>query len=120
MCGIVGVLGFGNKNIDVDNLVPMVDSIAYRGPDDAGYLFFHTGLHQDPKVSFFQAFSDKNFSHLSPLLPIIQDEASQREIRAHNWDVFLGHRRLAIVDESSAGHQPMSDLSKNIWLTYNG
>ena len=41
MCGIVGVLGFGNKNIDVDNLVPMVDSIAYRGPDDAGYLFFH-------------------------------------------------------------------------------
>ena len=32
----------------------------------------------------------------------------------------MGHRRLSILDVSYAGHQPMSDLSQNIWITFNG
>ncbi|NJP08043.1 MAG: asparagine synthase (glutamine-hydrolyzing) [Chloroflexaceae bacterium] len=32
----------------------------------------------------------------------------------------LGHRRLAIIDLSDAGHQPMSDLSGSLWLVFNG
>ena len=32
----------------------------------------------------------------------------------------LGHRRLAIVDLSSAGHQPMSNEDGTVWITYNG
>jgi asparagine synthase (glutamine-hydrolysing) len=34
--------------------------------------------------------------------------------------IGLGNRRLAIVDLSPAGHMPMSDGSKKIWITYNG
>ena len=34
--------------------------------------------------------------------------------------VFLGHRRLSIIDLSPAGHQPMSDDAKSIWVTFNG
>lgn len=34
--------------------------------------------------------------------------------------VGLVHRRLAIVDTSSAGHQPMCDREGRWWLTYNG
>ena len=34
--------------------------------------------------------------------------------------VSLGHRRLSILDLSSAGHQPMCDDSGEIWITYNG
>jgi asparagine synthase (glutamine-hydrolysing) len=34
--------------------------------------------------------------------------------------IALGHRRLSIIDLSSAGHEPMSDASGRIWLTYNG
>ncbi len=34
--------------------------------------------------------------------------------------VWLGHRRLAIVDLSAAGHQPMPNEDKSIWLVCNG
>lgn len=34
--------------------------------------------------------------------------------------VVLGHRRLSILDLSSAGHQPMAVDEGRLWLTYNG
>jgi asparagine synthase (glutamine-hydrolysing) len=34
--------------------------------------------------------------------------------------VCLGHRRLSILDLSSAGHQPMFDEQQNIGISYNG
>ena len=34
--------------------------------------------------------------------------------------VALGHRRLAIIDLSSAGQQPMSNETGSILITYNG
>ncbi|HKG21001.1 MAG TPA: asparagine synthase (glutamine-hydrolyzing) [Blastocatellia bacterium] len=34
--------------------------------------------------------------------------------------VGLGHRRLSIIDLSPAGHEPMADGSRRIWLTFNG
>ena len=34
--------------------------------------------------------------------------------------VGLGHRRLAIIDLSPGGHQPMSDATGTVWVTYNG
>ena len=32
----------------------------------------------------------------------------------------LGNRRLAILDLSAAGHMPMSDPERTLWITYNG
>jgi asparagine synthase (glutamine-hydrolysing) len=34
--------------------------------------------------------------------------------------VGLGHRRLSIIDLSSAGHQPMASEDGAVWITYNG
>jgi len=34
--------------------------------------------------------------------------------------VGLGHRRLSIIDLSSAGHQPMKGAGGQTWLSYNG
>lgn len=34
--------------------------------------------------------------------------------------IALGHRRLSIIDLSTAGHQPMSNDDGSIWITFNG
>jgi asparagine synthase (glutamine-hydrolysing) len=72
MCGIFGSVGFG---LDLSRCV---DSLAYRGPDDAG------------------DFIDRD------------------------TQVFLGHRRLAILDLSKAGWQPMALDGASIYITFNG
>ena len=47
------------------------------------------------------------------------DEGSvQRE--TSNGAVWLGHRRLAILDLSEAGHQPMEDEASGLLLAFNG
>ena len=35
-------------------------------------------------------------------------------------DIALAHRRLAILDLSAAGHQPMSDSQERVFVTFNG
>ena len=34
--------------------------------------------------------------------------------------VVFGHRRLAIIDLTPGGHQPMTDASQKLWLIFNG
>jgi len=74
MCGIVGC----NGAIENINLMPALDRIAHRGPDDSGV---------------YESLKD---------------------------GVRLGHRRLSIIDLSTAGRQPMADPSGQVVLTYNG
>ena len=34
--------------------------------------------------------------------------------------LVFGHRRLSIIDTSKNGHQPMADVQKKAWITFNG
>ena len=47
------------------------------------------------------------------------DEGIQRLLTSAGA-VVLGHRRLAIIDLSPSGHQPMEDRDSRNWITYNG
>lgn len=40
--------------------------------------------------------------------------------RAEDWGVGLGHTRLAILDLTSRGRQPMADEKGLCWVAYNG
>ena len=120
MCGIVGALSLNNKSININFTKPMADKISHRGPNDAGFLYYHTGSRHEKNISFYQNLTEEKFRDVETSLLTIESSKSQRELNQHDYDLFMGHRRLSILDISSAGHQPMSDLSNNIWISYNG
>ena len=116
MCGIAGAISLNHEPLRVERLKPMVDVIAHRGPDDAGYLVYQT--ETSPPLG--QDFTDSQFQEVCPLLPIIDSPRSRSGLHSEKWDLFFGHRRLSIIDLSPRGHQPMCDESRRIWLIYNG
>ena len=48
------------------------------------------------------------------------DDEGLSEIEFQGGKIFLGSTRLAIIDTSTAGHQPMKDPVTGNWITYNG
>lgn len=77
MCGICGVVAFGDRGDGVEKKVlhTMSRQIVHRGPDDEG--FYIAG------------------------------------------NVGLASRRLSIID-LQAGHMPMSNEDKSLWIVFNG
>ncbi|MBN1553598.1 MAG: asparagine synthase (glutamine-hydrolyzing) [Phycisphaerae bacterium] len=120
MCGIAGAIRFDGRPLETDRFRAMVEAIAHRGPDDAGYLAFQSGQGAGAGLSCGLLLTDSRFAHLHPQMPVIDSPAGRGELAGGSWDVFLGHRRLSIVDLSARGHQPMTDASGRLWITYNG
>ncbi len=101
MCGITG---FVLDEIDPqapDWLTEMTQRLFHRGPDDGGAVVF--GLNATPTVQ----------RHLGKP----GEKVDWSFIPAK---VGLGARRLAILDPSPAGRQPMSSPDGRVWLVYNG
>ena len=96
MCGIAGILD--RRTFDPALLVAMTDLIHYRGPDGYGYAFFDLQTGAIPAQCF----------HNQPAACSIKSS------------VGLDTRRLAILDTSAAGNQPMSIDNGRLWITYNG
>ena len=116
MCGIAGAISLNHDPLQAERLQPMIDVIAHRGPDDAGYLVCRTGTDH----SLGQDFTDSQFQDICPLMPAIDLPSGKNRLHSEKWDLFFGHRRLSVIDLSPRGHQPMCDQSRKIWLIYNG
>ncbi len=102
MCGIFGrvqVTGFPG---DGALACRQTDTVRHRGPDGSGYLGISLSTG-----AYYSACSPHEFK-------------AAQGYRHHGWDVFLGHRRLAILDLSPQAAQPMGDAQGRYWLTFNG
>lgn len=97
MCGIAGL--FGKTNIE--NWLPALrkacDIAEHRGPDGKGFAIFNT---HKPNAAYRVSYND---------LP-----------EMNGATLALAHRRLAIIDLSDTGRQPMSNEDETVWIVYNG
>ena len=114
MCGIAGIFDSLGR-ADLGRLKRMSELMRHRGPDDEGLVLIdaRTGdwrTHGGPDTP-----ADAYRSEL-PWAP----GRSSGGTRDASWHLALLHRRLAIVDLSPGGHQPMSAAYGHLWLTYNG
>jgi len=88
--------------------------MAHRGPDGQGYVFFDVRNHP---------FKDEGYwIERNEDLP---DTSSAEQWHAlfsehGRFNLALGHRRLAVIDLTETGRQPMSNRANGIWVVYNG
>jgi asparagine synthase (glutamine-hydrolysing) len=103
MCGIAGIYSF-KGNISPEGIKKVTDLLRHRGPDDEGFLAVNSGSGE--------------------VFPLIGNDSKVQGQRIEDFnkpvDLFLGHRRLAIIDLSSAGHQPMCNEDGSLWIIHNG
>ena len=107
MCGISAVIPF--NTFALEHLVNMNNQIVHRGPDDGGFVLFN-----DKRA---QMFGVDESDYTSNFVFTPSENINQAKINT-TFDFALAHRRLAIVDLSSTGHQPM--MKNDFWITYNG
>lgn len=92
----------------------MADMVRHRGPDGEGYAMF---AGAELSVTPFAGpdtprhFNASQYSYLPRHAQALPDASCS---------ALLAHRRLAIVDLSAAGHQPMSYADGRYWIAYNG
>ena len=85
----------------------MTTAIRHRGPNDEGYL-----LGNFRTRSWISCGGIDTVRELA-LTPLAQEAES-------SFNLAFGHRRLSVLDLSTAGHGPMPYLDGMLWITYNG
>ncbi len=113
MCGISGIVSA--RAVEPSVLTRMAQAARHRGPDGEGYVFFT----RSGAVCLGGADTPRSAYELSSAhRPVGLIEAPRGlEQPAH---VAFAHRRLAILDLSPSGHQPMSYRDGRYWIVYNG
>lgn len=96
MCGIAGIVS--PSGFDLQLLISMTHTVKHRGPDGFGVVYFD--FHSEGPG---ECFHDRDGIPAS-----------------ENPTLGFGARRLAILDLSEMGNQPMQIENGRLWITYNG
>jgi asparagine synthase (glutamine-hydrolysing) len=104
MCGIAGLVSGEPIDVLVMATERRLAALAHRGPDDAGILAFA------PRET--TAYTLDRGGHRESLAPPAAEPACA--------NVVLGCRRLAIIDLSPSGHQPMVSTDGRYAIVLNG
>jgi asparagine synthase (glutamine-hydrolysing) len=113
MCGIFGLIDKGG--VDIATLRKMGRHIQHRGPDGEGFVLIDSVAGaalacagpQTPAEVLTKSTPSQPTAHLA-------------QARAFPATIGFGHRRLAIVDLSPGGHQPMTNPANGTWIVFNG
>ncbi len=117
MCGITGIFNLDGGSVDIGLLTKMADSIKHRGPNGEGYLLVNI-REKSFELAGGNDTPEAVFSSTYPFSP--RQKIGVFVSQPSNFNLAFGHRRLAIIDLSPAGHQPMCNEDGTIWIIYNG
>ena len=113
MCGIAAIFSAGEP-ARLEWAMRMADAARHRGPDGEGHVAI--SLRDGSVAAFAGPDTPSNcFAHGHSYLP-----AAGAATAGVSAEVLLAHRRLAIVDLTPAGHQPMSYADGRYWIVFNG
>lgn len=107
MCGIFGIWQVDGKSVDLAMARQATTTLRHRGPDDEGYLLVNTQTNRNVVCGG----SDTNPDLKLPAIDSFYGDS---------FNLAFGFRRLAILDLSSAGHQPMMRDHGRFWIVFNG
>lgn len=107
MCGIYGIWNLDRQPLKLEHIERATNILRHRGPDDEGYLLVETGSGRRVVAGG---------AHTSRALQLPPIDAYSDQL----FDLSFGFRRLAILDLSPSGHQPMSSAGGQFWIVFNG
>ena len=109
MCGILGFIA--PRPAATTHMVESLATLSHRGPDGTGLALFG-----DPGAKPLLFGTDA--TDIDGELP---DEWQPLPSRlTADAAIVLGHQRLAIVELSTLGHQPMASQDGSLWIVFNG
>ena len=103
MCGIAGICSL-QETVAPRIIQEMLNTLVHRGGDDERYLALDFEGDQTYPLTGSRS----------------KTKGPRIEEFTRSAHLFLGHRRLSIIDLSSADHQPMSNGDGSLWIVYNG
>ena len=108
MCGIAGQYRLTPGRLRPERVFEAAQLLRHRGPDSEGYLLLETASGAAaPRNGPDTAAGINHPPFDAPL--------------AFTPDLVFGHRRLAILDLSPRGHEPMALAGRDdLWITFNG
>ncbi len=118
MCGIAGIYSLTREPVEPFAITRLADALAHRGPDDAGCLLL--APLTDAAQPRWRELTRQDWTRSLPDLHASGLGAPAQSSVEGAYRLALGHRRLSILDLSLAGHQPMSNQARTVWLSYNG
>ncbi|HEY6333077.1 MAG TPA: asparagine synthase (glutamine-hydrolyzing) [Blastocatellia bacterium] len=114
MCGIIGyILNQPSSYSSPDLLQSMAREIAHRGPDDEGFTLIS---RMTGRRAYFSGNSSPRDIRVS--IPSIEHAAAWSQ--TNRPDLYLAHRRFAIISPTPEGHQPFFDGDNDVVVNFNG
>jgi asparagine synthase (glutamine-hydrolysing) len=114
MCGIIGRWNLDGAPVDLDLLAAAADAMAHRGPDDEGYVALDPAGETPPVPLAGRRTAPGVREAEVPYAPR-HGPGARRDA-----PLVLGQTRLAIIDLSPRGHQPMCNEDGSVWVTFGG